>query len=170
MGVDQQDDRVPSPDLAGQGAGLRVAVVCGRFNSHVTVRLLDGVRRGAAVTGVTDLEEHWVPGAFEIPLAVKALADTGRFDAVIAVGCVIRGDTAHFEHVAGQCAAGLQRAGLDTGIPAIFGVLTTDTLDQALARSEDPGGHNVGEEAALTAVEMARLLAAIRNAPGPTGP
>jgi 6,7-dimethyl-8-ribityllumazine synthase len=146
------------------GSGLRIAVVCGRFNDHVTVRLLDGVRRGLAATGVAadDVTEVWVPGAFEIPLAAKTLAEAGA-DAVIGVGCVIRGDTAHFEHVAGQCAAGLQQAGLATGVPCIFGVLTTEDLDQALARSEDPGGHNVGEEGARAAVEMARFVRSVRG-------
>lgn len=163
MGADVKDDRVPEPDLAGAGAGLRVAVVCGRFNSHVTLRLLDGVRRGLEHCGVTTVEESWVAGAFELPLAAKTYAATGRWDAVIAIGCVIRGDTAHFEYVAGQCAEGLQRVGLDTGVPAIFGVLTTETLDQALCRSEGPGGHNVGEEGGRTAVEMARLLASVRD-------
>lgn len=163
MGVDQKDERVPEPDLTGAGAGLRVAVVCGRFNSHVTLRLLDGVRRGLAATGAADVEERWVPGAFELPIAAKAFASTGRHAAVIAVGCVIRGDTAHFDYVAGQCAEGLQRVGLDTGVPAVFGVLTTETLEQALVRSEGPGGHNVGEEAARTAVEMAILLASVRG-------
>ncbi len=140
------------------GAGLRVAIVCGRFNDHVTIRLLEGTRRGLAACGVTEVTEAWVPGAFELPLAAKAFAAAG-IDAVIAVGCVIRGDTAHFEYVAGECARGLQQAGLDTGVPCIFGVLTTENLEQALARSEGPGGHNVGEEGARTAVEMANLLA-----------
>jgi 6,7-dimethyl-8-ribityllumazine synthase len=144
----------PAPEL--DGAGLRVAVVAARFNSHVTLRLLDGARRGLAACGVADrdVSEIWVPGAFEIPLAAKWLASSGDHDAVICLGCVIRGETAHFEHVAGQCAAGIMRVGLDTGIPTVFGVLTTDNLDQALARSEDAGGHNVGEEAAAVAVEM----------------
>jgi len=144
----------PAPAL--DGAGLRVAVVAARFNSHVTLRLLDGARRGLAACGVADrdVSEIWVPGAFEIPLAAKWLASSGDHDAVICLGCVIRGETAHFEHVAGQCAAGIMRVGLDTGIPTVFGVLTTDNLDQALARSEDAGGHNVGEEAAAVAVEM----------------
>lgn len=164
MGVDVTDERVPEPDLTGAGAGLRIAVVCGRFNSHVTLRLLDGVRRGLAACAVagSDVEEVWVPGAFEIPLVAKTFAATGRWDAVVAIGCVIRGDTAHFDFVAGQCAEGLQRAGLATGVPCVFGVLTTEDLDQALARSEDAGGHNVGEEGARTAVEMAKLLASIR--------
>jgi 6,7-dimethyl-8-ribityllumazine synthase len=147
------------------GAGLRIAVVCGRFNDHVTVRLADGVRRGLAAAGVhtDDITEVWVPGAFEIPLTAKTFAETGAVDAVVCIGCVIRGDTAHFDFVAGQCAQGLQQAGLDTGIPVVFGVLTTENLDQALARSQEQGAHNVGEESANTAVEMARLLAAIRK-------
>ncbi|MGH9138521.1 MAG: 6,7-dimethyl-8-ribityllumazine synthase [Acidimicrobiales bacterium] len=156
MGRDARDDAIPQPEL--DGSGLRLAVVCGRFNSHVTLRLLDGVRRGPV-----PVEEYWVPGAFEIPLTAKTLAATGRYDAVICIGAVIRGETAHFEYVAGQCAQGIQQAGLDTGVPIVFGVLTTEDLDQALARSEGPGGHNVGEEAANTAVEMARLLDSIRG-------
>jgi 6,7-dimethyl-8-ribityllumazine synthase len=148
---------VPAPHL--DGAGVRVAIVAARFNSHVTRRLLDGTRRGLAGLGVAadDITETWVPGAFEIPLAATWLAGSGNHDAVICLGCVIRGETAHFEHVAGQCAAGIMRAGLDTGTPVVFGVLTTEDLDQALARSEDAGGHNVGEEAAAVAVEMVAL-------------
>ena len=165
MGADVSDERVPEPDLSDAGAGLRIAIVCGRFNSHVTLRLLEGVRRGLAACGVHDVDvrEEWVAGAFEIPLVAKTFASTGAWDAVVAIGCVIRGDTAHFDYVAGQCAEGLQRVGLDTGVPAIFGVLTTEDLPQALARSEGPGGHNVGEEGARTAVEMTRLLASIRK-------
>jgi 6,7-dimethyl-8-ribityllumazine synthase len=165
MGVDVTDERVPEPDLSTAGAGLRIAVVCGRFNSHVTLRLLDGVRRGLGACSVAegDVHEAWVAGAFELPLAAKTFAASGSCDAVVAIGCVIRGDTAHFDFVAGQCAEGLQRAGLDTGVPCVFGVLTTEDLQQALDRSEGPGGHNVGEEGARTAVEMARLLAAVRR-------
>lgn len=163
MAKDVADDRAPEPVL--DGAGLRVAVVCGRFNSHVTLRLLDGVRRGLQQAGVAgaDVEETWVAGAFEIPLVAKTYAASGTVDAVVAIGSVIRGETAHFEFVAGQCAQGIQQAGLETGVPIAFGVLTTEDLDQALARSEGPGGHNVGEEAALTAVEVAGILAAIRS-------
>jgi 6,7-dimethyl-8-ribityllumazine synthase len=106
--------------------------------------------------------EVWVPGAFELPLAARALAGSGQVDAVVCLGCVIRGDTAHFEHVAGQCAAGIQRVSLDTGMPVLFGVLTVDTLEQALERSEPAGGHNVGEEAVLGAVEMALLVTRLR--------
>ena len=147
------------------GLGLRVAVVCGRFNDHVTVRLLEGVRRGLAACKVdeADVTEVWVPGAFEIPLTAKVFAMSGTVDAVVCIGSVIRGDTAHFDFVAGQCAEGIQRVGLETEVPVIFGVLTTEDLDQALCRSEPAGGHNVGEESARTAVEMVNLLASIRR-------
>ncbi len=163
MGEDVRAAHRRAPDLDGRG--MRVAVVCGRFNDHVTTRLLDGVTRGLAATGVPagDVEVVWVPGAFEIPLAAKAFAESGRVDAVIGVGCVIRGETSHYETVAGECAAGIQRAQLATGVPIVFGVLTTEDLDQALARSEDAGGHNVGEEGAATAVEMVALLRRIRG-------
>ena len=146
------------------GAGLRIAVVCGRFNDHVTVRLLDGVTRGLGAANVVDeaVTTVWVPGAFEVPLAAKTFAESGKVDAVIGLGCVIRGETTHYETVAGECAAGIQRAQLATGVPIVFGVLTTEDLDQALARSEPAGGHNVGEEGAATAVEMALLLRSIR--------
>jgi 6,7-dimethyl-8-ribityllumazine synthase len=150
------------------GTGLRIAVVCGRFNDHVTVRLLDGVRRGLRDCNVADddVTEVWVPGSFELPVTAKAFATAGAVDAVICIGCVIRGDTAHFELVAGECARGIQQVGLDTGLPIVFGVLTTETLDQALCRSEPAGGHNVGEEAAGTAVEMTRLLTSIARTNG----
>jgi 6,7-dimethyl-8-ribityllumazine synthase len=153
--------RVP-PVLDGHG--LRFGLAASRFNDHVTVRLLDGARRALTSCGVADVDmvEMWVPGAFELPLAARALAASGRVDAVVCVGCVIRGDTAHFEHVATQCASGIQRVALDTGMPVMFGVLTVDTLEQALERSEAPGGHNVGEEAALGGVEMARLVQRLR--------
>ena len=152
-----------APEL--NGSGLRIAVICGRFNDHVTTRLLAGVERGLAAAKVepADVSVDWVPGAFEIPLAAKAYAESGKVDAVIGLGCVIRGETTHYETVAGECAAGIQRAQLATGLPIVFGVLTTEDLDQALARSEDAGGHNVGEEGAATAVEMALLLRRIRS-------
>ena len=147
------------------GSGLRIAVVCGRFNDLITNRLLDGALAGLAVHHVSedDVAVAWVPGAFEIPLAAKAFAATGRYDAVIALGCVIRGDTPHFEYVAGPCAEGLQQAQLDTGVPIVFGVLTTENLEQSLVRSE-PEGDNKGEESARTALEMANLLRRVRTA------
>lgn len=162
MAGDHRGVGAPEPDL--QGAGLRIAVLSARWNSHVTLRLLQGVHRGLAAAGVasTDVTEAWVPGAFELPLAAKAWAESGRIDAVVCLGCVIRGETTHYESVAGECAAGIQRAQLDTGVPIAFGVLTVENLDQALARSEDAGGHNVGEDAAMVAVEMAILLRRIR--------
>lgn len=153
-----------TPDL--DGSGLRVAIVCGRFNDLITNRLLDGAASGLADLGVADedVELAWVPGAFEIPLAARAYATSGRMDAIITLGAVIRGETAHFEYVAGQCAEGVQRVQLDLGIPVAFGVLTTEDLDQALARSEpDPDGHNVGRDCAQVAVEMADLLRRIQR-------
>lgn len=156
MAGDAVSDRRVEPTLDGKG--IRVAVVAGRFNDAITFRLLDGVTRALDALGAPAPVVEWVPGAFEIPLAAKAFAESGSVDAVIGVGCVIRGATTHYEAVAGECAAGILRAGLATGVPIIFGVLTTETFDQALERSEAPGGHNVGEEGAQTAVEMVRLL------------
>jgi 6,7-dimethyl-8-ribityllumazine synthase len=146
------------------GKGVRVAVVCGRFNDQITWRLLDGALEELGRLGVAeeDVTVAWVPGAFEIPLAAKQCAASGGFDAVICLGAVIRGDTAHFEYVAGPCAEGIQRAALDTGVPIVFGVLTTENLDQALARSDTggtyPGGEDKGTESARTALEMVGLL------------
>lgn len=142
------------------GRGVRVGIAASRFNDVVTVRLLEGVRRGLESTGVSphDITEVWVPGAFELPLAAQGLIRSGDVDAVVCIGCVIRGETAHFEHVATQCASGIQRVALDTGVPVLFGVLTTETLEQALARSEPADGHNSGEDAARGAVEMVTLL------------
>ena len=149
--------------VALDGHGVRVAVICARFNDHVTERLLDGARRGLSECKVLDddITVVWVPGAFELPMAAKVFADSGSVDAVICLGCVIRGETSHYEHVGGQAAAGILRVGLDTGVPVVFGVLTTENLDQALARSQNPGGENAGEEGARTAVEMAKLVSAI---------
>lgn len=150
------------------GTGLRVALVCGRFNDLVTRRLVEGARRGLEAAGVDvgDISETWVPGAFEIPLAAQTWAQTGRADAVICLGAVIRGETTHYDLVAGQCAEGVQRVALDTGIPIVFGVLATENLEQALARSQGAGGYNVGDEGAQTAIEMAQTLAAIRHPAG----
>ena len=163
MADDHRGVGAPEPVL--DGAGLRIAVLSSRWNSHVTLRLLDGVRRGLAAAGVdpADVSESWVPGAFELPLAAKAWAESGRVDAVVCLGCVIRGETTHYESVAGECAGGIQRAQLDTGVPIAFGVLTVENLDQALARSEDAGGHNVGEDGANVVVEMAALLRTVRQ-------
>jgi 6,7-dimethyl-8-ribityllumazine synthase len=142
-----------------RGDGLRVAVVCGRFNDLITERLLAGARDGLLRHGVDEasITVAWCPGAFEIPLVAHRLASSGEYDAVIALGAVIRGATGHYEHVAGQCAAGLQRAQLDTGVPVVFGVLTTDTIEQAIERAGTKAG-NKGYESAETAIEMADLL------------
>jgi len=143
--------------------GMRFAIVASRFNDHVTKPLLAGALDTLDELGLGDTPVHWVPGAFEIPLLAQRLAPA--YDAVICLGAVIRGETAHFDYVAGECAAGIQRVALDTGTPIIFGVLTTDDLDQAMARagagsgSDGEGGHgHKGSEAARTAVEMVSLL------------
>jgi 6,7-dimethyl-8-ribityllumazine synthase len=141
------------------GAGLRVGVVRARWNSHIVDRLADGVGRGLAGLGVepADVVDVTVPGSFELPMGARILATSGQVDAVICLGCVIRGETTHYELVAGEAAAGIQQVQLDSGVPVAFGILATEDEAQALARSEGAGGHNVGEDAALVAVEMARL-------------
>jgi|SRR5829696_4635425 len=151
----------PAPEIAG--AGTRVALVCGRFNDHITNRLLVGATTALAECGVADPDVHltWVPGAFEVPLAAKAWAESGRVDAVIGLGAVIRGETGHYEFVAGECARGIQDAQLATGVPVVFGVLTTENVDQALERSGDDD--NKGAESARTALEMVATLRAIRQ-------
>lgn len=163
MGGDVRSGNREQPEL--DGAGLRIALVCGRFNDHITERLLDGALRSLQVHGVANSDIHvtWVPGAFEIPLTARTWAASGRIDAIVGLGAVIRGETSHYDFVAGQCAEGLQQVGLATGVPAVFGVLTTENLDQALARSEGPGGHNVGADGAATAIEMVRTIATIRE-------
>ena len=144
---------------AETGRGMRIAVVTARFNEAITGALLDGARKGLVAAGVdpTSVTEAWVPGAFELPLAAQRLASSGEVDAVVCLGAVIRGDTDHYTHVATQCAAGLQRVQLDTGVPVVFGVLTTDTVADAEERAGGRHG-NKGTEAAATAVEMADLL------------
>jgi 6,7-dimethyl-8-ribityllumazine synthase len=142
------------------GRGLRVAIVCARFNGAITLRLLDGALTALSEVGVdrADVSVGWVPGAFEIPLMALAYADAERpYDAVITLGAVIRGDTSHYEVVAGECARGVQDVQLSTRVPAVFGVLTTNTVDQALERSR-PDETNKGRESALTAVEMVSVL------------
>ncbi|MDQ3146204.1 MAG: 6,7-dimethyl-8-ribityllumazine synthase [Actinomycetota bacterium] len=142
-----------------RGDGMAVALVCARFNDLVTERLLAGARDGLVRHGVDpgSITEVWAPGAFELPLVAQRLATSGGFDAVICLGAVIRGATGHYEQVAGQCAAGIARVALDTGLPVVFGVLTTDTTEQALERAGIKAG-NKGYEAAETAIEMADLL------------
>ena len=147
-------------DYEGQlrGDGLRVAIAASRFNDFITERLLAGARDGLLRHGVdaASITVAWAPGAFELPLVAQRLAASGEYDAVICVGAVIRGATGHYEHVAGQCAAGIQRVQLDTGVPCAFGVITCETMEQAHARA---GGEkrNQGRNAARTVVAMARL-------------
>lgn len=154
-----------APEIVSDGAGLRVALACARFNGSVTQRLLDCALLGLQDCGVDrgDLSVTWVPGAFELPLAALALARSGA-DAVVCLGAVIRGETAHFDLVARSCASGIARVQLDTGVPVAFGVLATDTLDQALARAT-PGPLDAGRHAATTAVDMALTLRALRVEP-----
>jgi 6,7-dimethyl-8-ribityllumazine synthase len=150
------------------GRGLRVGVVTSRFNDRVTSRLragADEALRGARVLGHA-IEWLDVPGAFELPMAARALARSGRVDAIVCLGCVIRGETPHFHYVSSAVAHGIMNAALDSGIPIAFGVLTTDTLEQADARSQ-PGPANKGFEAACAAVEMARLHQRV-SGPGPS--
>jgi 6,7-dimethyl-8-ribityllumazine synthase len=156
--VAEGSDRASAPDGL-DGAGLRVGVVRARWNARVVERLAEGVERGLKALGVVadDIVEVSVPGSFEIPFGARVLATSGRVDAVICIGAVIRGETTHYDIVAGECARGVQEVQLSTGVPVAFGVLTTEDERQALARSEGPGGHNVGEEAATVAVEMARI-------------
>ena len=139
-------------------AGLRFGIVVSRFNSFITDRLLAGARdaleRGGA--GQENIEIVGVPGSFEIPLAAKKLAATRRCDAIICIGCILRGETSHYDYVASETARGIQLAQLDAGIPMVFCVLTCDTLEQAIDRAGLKSG-NKGAEAALAAIEMAHL-------------
>jgi 6,7-dimethyl-8-ribityllumazine synthase len=155
--------RAPRPHRSDHAAdsvrGARFAVVAARFNERIVKRMLSGALRAFSSAGVPDdaVDVHWVPGSFELPQAAACLARTGRFQGIVCLGCVIKGETPHFDFVAGQAAAGIQRVALDTGTPIIFGVLTTDNLEQAMARAGGEHG-NKGRESAQTAVEMVDLL------------
>jgi len=147
------------------GAGLTIAVCCARFNGFITESLLSGALDALRRHGVADesVDVVWVPGAFELPVAAQQLAASGRYDALVALGAVIRGATTHYDLVAGQAASGLGRVQLDTGRPVIFGVLTTESIEQAVERAGTKAG-NKGFEAAVTAIEMANLLAQLPRA------
>lgn len=138
---------------------MRIAIVVSRFNDFVTERLLDGAREALSAQGVAadQIEILRVPGAFEIPIAAQRVAETGRVAAVVCLGCLIRGATAHFEHIASACAHGITAAAAATGIPMAFGVLTTNSAEEALERA-GPDDGNKGREAALAALEMAQLI------------
>ena len=144
--------------------GMRFGVVVARFNELISQRLLDGAVESLIGHGVSDddIEVAWVPGSFEIPIAARELAEGGRVDGVVCLGAVIRGETAHFDYVAGEAARGIASVHASTGVPAGFGVLTVDTLEQALERSGGTHG-NKGAEAAAAAIEMASLLRRLRR-------
>jgi 6,7-dimethyl-8-ribityllumazine synthase len=148
-----------TPDL--DGSDLRIAIVVARFNEDVTKRLLKGAQDALREHGVEDPDVYWVPGSLELPVTALALAEKGAHDAIVCLGCVIRGETFHFEIVAMQSAAGIMTVQLDTGVPIMFGVLTTDDRDQALARSGPK--NNKGADAAEAAIEMANLLQSIQG-------
>jgi 6,7-dimethyl-8-ribityllumazine synthase len=147
------------PDLSG--ADLHVAVIVSRYNEDVTRRLLRGALSTLEERGVGEPDVFWVPGALEIPVTALTLAEKGQHDAIVCLGCVIRGETFHFEVVAGQAAAGVMQVQLDTGVPVAFGVLTTEDKDQAMARSGPK--NNKGAEAADAEIEMANLLRSIQG-------
>lgn len=149
------DERAETLDL--DGSTLRIGVISTRWNTAVVDALAQGAHRGLERFGVTMIDEVTVPGAFELPYAARALAISGRIDGIVVVGAVIRGETTHYELVAGECGRGIMDVQLETAIPIGMGVLTVENDAQAAARSEGPGGHNVGEEAAVVAVELALL-------------
>jgi len=144
------------------GRGKRFGVVVGRFNEFITGKLLEGARDALLRHEVDEaaIDVAWTPGSFEIPLIAKRLAQSGRYDAVICLGAVIRGATPHFDYVAAEVSKGVANVSLDTGVPVVFGVLTTDTIEQAIERAGTKAG-NKGFEAAMTALEMADLLGRI---------
>jgi len=150
------------------GGNDRYGIVAGRFNGFITESLLKGALDGLRRHGVDEdrIDVVWVPGAFEIPLVARKMAASGRYDAVICLGCVIRGATPHFDYVAGEAASGIAVAARDTGVPVIFGVLTTENLEQAIERAGTKAG-NRGWDAALAALEMADVM---RRLGGPGGP
>ncbi len=153
------------------GAALRFGIVVSRFNSFITERLLQGALDALQRAGATDkdVDVVHVPGSFELPLAAKKLAATGRHNALIAIGCILRGETAHYDYVCSETARGLQLAQMDSGVPIMFCVLTCDTLEQAIDRAGLKGG-NKGFEAGLGAVEMAQLMRKLRTpSQSPTG-
>lgn len=152
--------RAPLPSASG----YRFAIIISRFNEAVTRRLCDGARAALTEAGAAshDVEVFDVPGAFELPQAARCAAEGGRYDAVVCLGCVIRGETPHFEYISASVAHGIQEASGETGVPMAFGVLTTDTLAQAEARAVE-GPDNKGFEAAAAAIEMAVLFRKLRG-------
>ena len=144
------------------GEGLKFGIVVGRFNEFITNKLYTGALDALQRHGVSeqDMEVAWVPGAFELPMIARRMVDIGRYDAVICLGAVIRGATPHFDYVAAEVSKGIAKVGLDTGVPVIFGVITADTIEQAIERAGTKAG-NKGWDAAVTAIEMANLTKAL---------
>jgi 6,7-dimethyl-8-ribityllumazine synthase len=146
------------------GTGKTFGIIVSRFNSFITKRLLDGALDGLVRHGVKEenIDVFWVPGSFEIPVAALKVAQSNKYDAVICLGAVIRGETPHFDYVAGESAKGITQVGLNTGVPTIYGVVTTETLEQAIDRAGAKTG-NKGTEAALSAIEMVNLFDEIQK-------
>jgi 6,7-dimethyl-8-ribityllumazine synthase len=145
------------------GGPLSLAIVVARFNEHITSRLLAGAEEAVKEHGVSRYEVFRVPGSFELPVVAKRLAESGSYDAVVCLGAVVRHETDHYLHVATQSATGIQQAALDTGVPCMFGVLTCDTDEQALARAGGPGERNAGREAVEAAIETVGVLRGIAS-------
>ena len=159
---ERSGERPRAEDL--DASDLRVAVVVSRYNIDISKRLLRGALQVLDERGAPDPQVVWVPGAVEIPLAALTLAESGEVDSIVAIGCVINGETAHFQYVCDQVSTGVQHVNLDTGVPCAYGVLTTFDRDQALARSGP--NNNRGAEAAETAIEMANLVRRLRDREG----
>jgi 6,7-dimethyl-8-ribityllumazine synthase len=152
---------ISTPEL---GRDMSIAVVAARFNRFIVDQLVAGVQDALDRQGIEESRQAlvWVPGAFELPLMADQLASSGKYDAVIALGAVVRGGTPHFDFVAGECASGLSEVSLDRGIPVTFGVLTTDTVEQALERA-GTGAGNKGFDVAMTAIEMVETMRAVKT-------
>lgn len=146
------------------GENLKIAIVTAEFNDFITDRLLDGAHKTLLKHGVKDdnIDLVYVPGAFELPLTAKTLAETKKYDSVITLGCLIRGSTTHYDYVCNEAAKGISHAGLSTGVPVIFGVITTENIEQAIDRAGAKVG-NKGSEAAVTAIEMAGVIQSIKE-------
>jgi 6,7-dimethyl-8-ribityllumazine synthase len=146
------------------GEGLRFMLVVSRFNEFISARLLEGAQDALLRHGVKegDIEVAWTPGAFEIPLIAKRMAQSGKYNAIICLGTVIRGGTPHFEYIASEVSKGIAKVGLETGMPVIFGVITADTLEQAIERAGTKEG-NMGFRAAMNGIEMANLLKSLEK-------
>ena len=146
------------------GTDLKIAIVAGRFNQFITEKLVDGAVDALKRhdTSDSDIDVIWVPGAFEVPLIAKKLAETGNYDAIVGLGTVIRGSTTHYDYVCNEAAKGISQAGLQTGVPVIFGIVTTESIEQAIERAGTKSG-NKGYDAAVSAIEMANLTRMIGN-------